>query len=185
MLRVTFLGRKWLWRSSQCAVCTVRDCGFVGCGRHDLRTSLESALLLSLSSQLRPLRHYIPRPLYSLATSLFFVITSYESTNALQSINLSVFTSLYSLTTSPFFVITSYKSTNALQSPQPLCLCIHLQYRNLSLLRHYILPINECWDNQVEAASRNLRADLETAERGRWWGQRVFRSVSDCDVIRI
>lgn len=112
MLRVTFLGRKWLWRSS---VCTVRGCGFVGCGRHDLRTSLESALLLSLSSQLRPLRHYIPHPLYSLATSLFFVITSYESTNALQSLNLSVFTSLYSLTTSPFFIITSNESTNALQ----------------------------------------------------------------------
>lgn len=32
--------------------------------------------------------------------------------NALQSINLSVFTSLYSLTTSPFFIITSYQLTN-------------------------------------------------------------------------
>lgn len=112
MLRVTFLGRKWLWRSSQCAVCTVRDCGFVGCGRHDLRTSLESALLLSLSSQLRPLRNYIPCPLYSLATSLFFVITSYESTNALQSLNLSVFASTYSIAFSPFLDITSYQLTN-------------------------------------------------------------------------
>lgn len=173
MLRVTFLGRKWLWRSSQCAVCTVRDCGFVGCGRHDLRTSLESALLLSLSSQLRPLRHYIPRPLYSLATSLFFVITSYESTKC-------------SPVSQPL-PSSSLHPTNQRCSPvsQPLCLCIHLQYRNLSLLRHYILPINEWWDNQVEAASRNLRTDLETAERGRWWGQRVSRSVSDCDVIRI
>lgn len=113
MLRVTFLGRKWLWRSSQCAVCTVRGCGFVGCGRHDLRTSLESALLLSLSSQLRPLRHYIPHPLYSLATSLFFVITSFESTKC---------STVY----------------------QPLCPYIPLQSRNLSLLRHYILRINEC-----------------------------------------
>lgn len=43
--------------------CAVKDCGFVGCGRHDPRTSLESALLLSLSSQLRPLHHYIPHSL--------------------------------------------------------------------------------------------------------------------------
>lgn len=61
---------------------------------------------------LRPLHPTNQRMLYSLATSPFFIITSYKSTNSLQFLNLSGFASIYSIATSPFIDITPYQLTN-------------------------------------------------------------------------